>query len=332
VAFSLVFLLFVVGTTWSLASSDYPWADGELTADIATIAVSALLAVLTGFRSRHFARLVRERELPDGAVSWLPDDSGVVGADVEAQTPRLRTTARRTVALTGAWGVVLLVGVGGFVLLDVTAKQLLEHGNRTAGTVVGVFNPSKGAPSMQVRYSVGATGRTAKIYRDSDRKYAPGDQVTVVYDPADSGDVRTVEESNHSRLVEGASYLFVLAGLTGILFSAFAARGWQRRYRAVRATGWRRATAHISQPHKKQAKLTVRYPDGTWLALTAAASTYAPPRVGEFPGVTVWVGGEGAHMVVLLPRGRWYAGLHPMPARAVAPRTTSPRHPGRHSR
>lgn len=325
VVFGLVFVIFVVGTIWSLSSSDYPWAEGELAADIATIAVSAALAVFAGFRARVFGRRADALSAshPLRRVSWLPpaSDGDTGGAELETQIQRLRTTRWHAAAVLLAWVGVLLLGLSGFVLLDVIGQRLLDAGKRVPGTVEEVHNARRGSSTIMVTYVADGTTRRVKIYRDSELKYAPGQPVTVVYDRTDPERVRTVAERNDSQFVVWANFTAILAGLFGIPFSAMAVRGWWARHQAVRGTGWRPGTAEIVQERKNAERYLVEFHDGSTLRLSAVSYTLRrAPRGEDLSAVPVWVGGADRHMVIVLPRGRWSKGMHAVPVKADAPR------------
>jgi hypothetical protein len=325
VFFTLVFLLFVGGTTWSLTTSDYPWVDGELAAEIITIVGSLLLAVFTGFRARSYGRQAAtlEAQLSLQMIS-LPPAEDSVDADIQAQTPRLRTYSRRAAAICAAWVVALLLGASGFVLLNETGQRLLDQGTQTAGTVVSVHNARARSSSIMVRYMQGDIDRTTKIYRDSNRNYTPGLGVTVFYDRADPGRVRTLDERNDNQFVTWSAYLLVIVACVMVPFSVLAARGWRRRYQAVRISGWRKGAARVSQHSTMLAEIAVKYRDGSRIALKAVTSLHAPHALGESSGVPVWVGGAGRDMVVLMPRRGVRKAFHAVPVRVAGPRARRP--------
>jgi hypothetical protein len=320
--FAAVFLLFAGGTTYALTTSDYPWENGELAAEIITIVVSLGLAVFTGLRARGFGRQADalQARLSRHKMLWLPPAADSVHADVEAQTPRLRIYTCRAALICVAWVAALLLGASGFVLMNETGQRLLDQGDQTAGIVASVHNARRGMSTITVQFLQRGIVRTAKVNRDSDRDYAPGQGVTVVYDPADPERVRTLDERNDNEFVTGGAYFLVLVACVMIPLSAVAARGWQRRHRAVRTSGWRAGTAHVTHAPSQRATFAVKYRDGSRITLKAATSTHTPPAFGQFRGVPVWVGGAGRNMVVLLRRGRIRKALHAVPVRAAAPR------------
>jgi hypothetical protein len=319
--FIFVFLLFVGGTTHALSAPGYRWEEGELPIEIGVIVVSASLALFTGLRGQRLGRQAADldEELSVHETPWLPPEKDPAGPGVKAMTPRLGLYSRRAAVLCLAWVAAFLLGVGGFVLMDESAQRLLADGVRTPGTVVDVHNPRKGTPTITVQYRRGGALWEAGISRDSELDYTPGQRVTVIYDPADPGHVRTTEEPNDNALLTFFSGALVVGGGLLIPFAAVAAVRWRRRHRAVRESGWRHGLATVSQPTSQRAEIIVRYRDGTRITLKAAMSTHTPVS-GTFYDVRVWVGGEGRDMVVLLPRGRIRNGPHAVPVYADGPR------------
>lgn len=112
-------------------------------------------------------------------------------------------------------GIVFMVLGGAFASVGVTfamaTQRLLEEGERTQGTVVSIERSSSNyypvfefSDARERRFRVRST--------DSSKSHAPGDPVTVVYDP---------QEPLAGRIVEIASYaaeiFFVLFG--GLFFT-----------------------------------------------------------------------------------------------------------------
>lgn len=321
--FGAVFVLFAAGAAWSLSVGDYPSKPGKLVTDLVIIAVSLVLAVFTGFRARAFGRRADALSATT-PVSWLPrvTDGGSGGAELDEWIRLLRGTGRRSVVVFGAWIGVLLTGASGFVLLDHTGQRLLDTGQRVAGAVESVHEARRGSSSITVSYVADGTRRTVRIYRDwnSDVAYAPGQTVTVVYDPADPGSVRTLAERNDNQLVVWSVVLVITAAFLGIPFSALSMWGWRARYRAVRATGWRAGTADIVQERKKPAMMVVMYRDGSTIHLRTTSCTLRRAPGGQLSAVPVWVGGTDQYMVIVLSDNGRSGRLLALPVKADAPR------------
>lgn len=278
----LFFLVFVAGVSSDLATGYYDQSNrGEFVADIVTLVVSPLLAVWAGFRTRMWARRLKSAtaspayteltwlppRLHDDAT-WLPPaDDGVSGSDeLEAQISRLRTAVSRLMMSCGVSFVLLLLSAGVFVQLHVTGQQLLDRGTRVPGTVTAVYQ-NRGGDSITVTYWVGDSRWGATIYRDSSRNYQPGDVVTVVYDPADLKQVRTLDERNDNPLMSWLAYGLLFLGFLGIASFAISARGTKSRYHAVRATGWRPGLAQLVVQGNQLREITVEYGDDSTIAL-----------------------------------------------------------------
>ncbi|MEA5364731.1 DUF3592 domain-containing protein [Amycolatopsis sp., V23-08] len=312
---ALAFVVFVVGTSVSLAEPGYRFDDGELAADFGVLAGSAALVALAALRIRVGDRravtvLARQDFRP-----WLPPRDDHDGEDLQEETRRLRSLGRRAFVIALFWAGVLAGCAVGLELVGYSADALLATGARTGGEVQRVVDPRSGdgAPSMWVRYVAGDTALTEEIVRDTDRRYRPGEKVTVVYDRDDPARVRTVEERNENQ--DGVGFLVVplLLAFVGLPWSLVAAGGWARRYRAVRATGWRAASVTVVPDYpvrrgRHAPDIHVRYPGGTGLTLRAASSTHGATSLKDRPERRAWVGGWGSAMVVLVPRGpRRYA-------------------------
>ncbi|HKN53868.1 MAG TPA: DUF3592 domain-containing protein, partial [Amycolatopsis sp.] len=290
----LVFLVFAVGTTYSLLATGYRFEDGELATDIEILAGSLVLSIVTGWLAARFGRTV---PFTMGTQTWLPPaDEADTGDD---QTGVLRVLARRSARLSVVWLLVLAAGLSGVLLEDKEAQRLLDAGTQVHGTVLKVFNPVKGTRSIDVGYFAAGDYRRATINRDSGWSYAVGDGVTVVYDPGDPTRVRTTEEANTADpdLVFG---FVILLGLAGLVVCRSAVKRWRTRYNAVSATGWRDATADIGgQSGRKPLRITVRFRDGSLLRLHEELSTHTTWRYSGAGELPVRVGGDGRSMVLL---------------------------------
>jgi hypothetical protein len=314
-----VFLLFVIGTSVTLLDPGYVFDDGELAADLGMLAGSGALVAVAVVRLRVLDRRAGAVLAELDLAPWLPPRDrldGGVRVDFRVETARLRALSRRAVVIALLWCGVLAGCVVGLNALQHAADDLLATGTRTRGQVVEVHTPrsGRGTPSMRVRYRAGDTTRTEEISRDSDRDYASGQEVTVVYDPADPGHVRTLEEKNDNQFFVGLFAVPFLVSLFAVPIALVAARRWGQRYRAVRHTGWRAASVTVvpDYPVRKgrhTPDIHVRYRDGSGIALRASMSTHGATILKGRADRLAWIGGWGRDMVVLLP----YAPLRKRP-------------------
>ncbi len=265
--------------------------------------------------------------MENGFAGWLPPPTGHDHdrrIDFAAETGRLRRIARRATVLLLVWVVLAASGGTGLLLLGEAADELLATGARTTGEVVSVQHLGKGRMAFRVRYGT----RTAEIVRDSADSYSVGEKVTVVYDPADPGRVRTTKETNENRFAVNLGIVSIVAGSLGTVFAAVAAVGWWLRARAVTATGWRNATVDIVRRHptgralkRPPPDIHVRYREGTGIVLRAVPSTHGANALADFTDRLAWVGGWGRRMVVLFPNGPGRPGPYAVPAIALTSRT-----------
>ncbi|MEV6609543.1 DUF3592 domain-containing protein [Kutzneria sp. NPDC051319] len=251
--------------------------------------------------------------------------------DLDEQTERLRRLGLRAAGFGMIWLACFAAGVLVLIAADNAAQRLLDTGTRVPGQVVSVQRGKNNA--IQVRYRpVGSKDvRVVRIAWDSSRDYASGDEVTVVYDPADQARIRTTGERNlDDRSSWAPAVVLFVAAVLGMPFVAMAAAGWRRRYRAVRATGWRTAIAtrmvyERERSRKLIAVIEVEYPDGGTAELEPVASLHgALGPVGK--AWRVWVGGRDTDMVVLYPRGRWRDKPLAVPVTEKSARRARPRH------
>ncbi len=329
---ALVFVVFVIGTAYSVLDPGYRFDDGELAADFGVLAGSGALAGFAVFRIRAGDRRTGDVLTRTGTGSWLPP---VVPLDDEerfaAETRRLRGLGVRAAGIALLWVGVLAAATTGLTLVDDAAERLLATGARTAGEVVSVHDTrhGSGASSMQVRYAAGGVSRTAEIVRDTERAYVVGEAVTVVYDRADPAYVRTVEEPNDDQGLLGVLVVPMLLACVAVPWSLVAAAGWWRRYRAVRHTGWRVAEVRVvpDYPVRKGRHLPdlhVRYGDDSRVVLRAVASTHGATGFQGRRDREAWVGGWGRAMVVLFPDAPLRKRPLAVPARAISPRRRPP--------
>jgi hypothetical protein len=228
--------------------------------------------------------------------------------------------AWRAVVIAVLWAAVLGGGITGLVKLNESAQRLLDTGTNVTGTVLRVSEPAKGPWTIEVAYPVGGSTRTAGISLDSQRRFTPGQPVTVIYDPADPGRVRTPQDDNVNQPLEGTFVAAAVTALVGTPLAGAAAVGWFRRHRAVRRTGWHAASVRVSETGRSARLITVDYLAGGSISLLPAA--YKTPRVRWSRAQPAWVGGEAAAMVVLFRRGQGER-PRPVPAKAKGPRSES---------
>jgi hypothetical protein len=318
VAAVLVFLFFGAGTTYSLLTPDYVFADGELLGEAAILTGSLALAAFGARRLGAADRRLRA-EVPDFGA-WLPTRDGSHGegrVDLDAQTVRLRRTAGRATVIAAAWAVLFVGGLAAVVAADRAAAELLVTGVRVGGSVVSVHEPARGAPTIRVRFEAAGVSRVEEIARDSGQDYHEGDPVTVVYDPADPAHVRTTAEANENQALVGFGVMVLVTGFAVLPLAATAALGWWRRARAVAATGWRIATVTVERGVRSGHELEVRYRDGSDIVLRCVVSLRRP---GPGRRRRAWIGGWGRQMVVLFPPGPDSPGPQCVPVLATGPR------------
>ncbi|MEC3977787.1 hypothetical protein [Amycolatopsis sp. H20-H5] len=138
-------------------------------------------------------------------------------------------------------------------------------------------------------FPVGGSGTYAEIPAGL-RKYHSGEDVDVVYDPADPTHARTVEEVNTDRFM--TLFLIPLAPLATVTyFAGRSAAGWFRRHRAVPRTGWHPASALVRRMYWSSPLLVVTYPRAGEIALWGVPSAHRAPRYETDEPQRAWVGG-----------------------------------------
>ena len=317
----LVFLLFATGTTYALLAPDYVFEDGELLAEVIILACSLALAAFGGHRLRRLGR----RQVPAEFGAWLPPAEPAGGdlPELTELTARLRRTARRAAALTLVWVAVLAGGLTSLVLTASAAEDLLVTGARVPGVVVAAVRPVKGAPWIVVRYGT----RTAEIVWHSDRGYHVGDEVTVVYDPADPDRVRTPTRRTKTGSGPGSATPRCWSRSAGCRSRPEWPSAGVAGSARWRRTGWRSAelavvpeSRHGAGLAKRQFLLHAGYRDGTGIALRRSASTHGVAAMSGREDRQAWIGGWGRAMVVVFPHGRRGPGPYAVPVYATATR------------
>ncbi|WP_236796947.1 DUF3592 domain-containing protein [Amycolatopsis sp. GM8] len=271
------------------------------------LSVASIPSVFTAARTVHWGLRVRRRrnviaaataagKLPPAPDSWVPPGAG----DPEP-VARLRVLAWRASGIVVLWLTVLAVGIVGLDQLSRSAQHLLDIGTRVTGTVLDVSRPAKGYWTIDVRYPGGAGPRTAVIYLDVNREIEPGQEITVVYDPADPARVRTLDDENSNQFLVSAFVIPLLVALVVLPFAVAAAAGWFFRRRSVRRTGWHRADVVVTRVYRGSDKITATYPDGSEVELRSAISTHSASRRAGIRPQRAWIGGEAKTMVMLFP-------------------------------
>jgi hypothetical protein len=312
------------GTGYALIAPGYVFEDGEFPVELTVfgLAVAAMLACVALGR-RHDRR---RAALVAAPRHWLPVPDGRDGqgeVDLDVETARLRSLVRRSVGLILVWTAVLAGVVVGFAAMSAASERLLETGTRVSGEVVDVHKGSRGGDTIRVAYPVDGEGyRSADIVWDSGRQYTTGQPITVFYDPADPDRVRTPDETNDDQAWVWVLVIGTVAALSGIAYSVVAAVNWRRRYRAVRATGWRIASVTVVPDYpvrrgRSMPDIHVAYRDGTRIRLRAAVSSHGSVPLKHEPDRRAWIGGTDRDMVVLFPHGRWRTPPYAVPAYAL---------------
>ncbi|WP_328456987.1 DUF3592 domain-containing protein [Amycolatopsis sp. NBC_00438] len=235
------------GAVYALTAPGYVFEDGEFAGELTVFVLAAVLMLgcvaLGRWHDRRRAALVAEHE------HWLPAPTGHDGrgeVDLDVEIARLRPLMLRSAGFVLVWLAVLAGVVAGFVAMNASAEHLLKTGTRVTGEVLGVYRHSRADDIIYVAYPVGTSGyRYADIVWDSGRPYTEGQQITVIYDRADPDRVRTPDETNDDQTWMWVQVIGTIAGVSGLVLSLIAAVNWRRRYRAVRATGWRLASVTV---------------------------------------------------------------------------------------
>lgn len=169
---------------------------------------------------------------------------------------------RRGGVATVVLGVLALAAAYLAALVDTERDERLEaSGVRAPGVVLRAWPPSIDSPGKaDVRFQVDGVERVRTLnWASFDTGVQVGDQVTVMYDPADPEQLHIAELSNDPlwwTLLIGAS---AVAGLVLIPVGVVRTRRWARH---AAATGWRRGTASFVKEAEDGIEVTVRFDDG----------------------------------------------------------------------
>ena len=299
------FMVFGIGIT---AGDPDAWPDDPEIV-LTLVALAGVVAIATGVTALRFdARL----DVAVGMTYWLPPANpprGKASRGRQAGSPGWARRQRVQVmwaVLTGlACSVVFVGGVGWRNEQYDSADQLLRTGKRVTGEVTEV-RTRKGETYLDVRYPLGGGLATDRVWQDSEVSYVAGQAVTVVYDPADSSRIRTLEEKNIGRVAGAGSQVVIGLGAAGSTWSAFVVAGWPARRRRTRTTGWHEASAmRVDRQQSPMPALVVQFPDSTRLLLRPTVWSFLVARraVGDGP-ITAFVSGTGRAMTMVVPRGR----------------------------
>ncbi len=320
-----------LGTTYALLDPGYVFEDDELLGEITVFVLGAALAVGCALLARRHNR--RRTEQVSDPENWLPPEvtrTGEGQVDLEVETARLQPLALRALGLVLVWLIVFAGVVFGFVTMAQSSDKLLATGTRVYGTVLSAYHPSKGTATIDVTYPVGNSLKEAEVVWDSDHRYAPGQSITVIYDPADPSRVRTLYETNDDQFWVWVFVIGLIAALSGIPIAGVAASKWGHRYRAVRRTGWRVASVTVVPDYpvrrgRHAPDIHVEYADGSRITLRTSMSSHGAVPLKNEPDRRAWVGGADQDMVVLFPHGRWRPTPYAVPAYALTARTAGKR-------
>ncbi|MFL6140698.1 MAG: DUF3592 domain-containing protein [Labedaea sp.] len=230
--------------------------------------------------------------------------------------PEVATRAVRRLRRRG-WVVLLagLVGcVGAVTVADVmTARSeaLLAAGDQTPAVVVGTNERTRfSAGTISVRYTAGGVERVGEInLNDSSPAYHVGDQVTVVYDPADPGRLRTPEEENDPTWAVILFAILLVFGLLLVGSGVGAVVRWQRRVRSARAHGWRPGRAEVRDVKRGSALLDI-WLAGEWIQVRTTRPV-AYPFPYQLSLSDIQLGGTGRALVVVLHTGPFVMAAKP---------------------
>jgi hypothetical protein len=294
VVFSLLSTLFAGATVYSLFSGD-----DDLPGNAILLTGSLAFAALGWYALRLLDRSALAAAVDFGR--WLPAADPADG-DRPHLNARLRRASRRATGFVVGWTVVLVAGFTGVALAGAAAADLLATGFHEPGVIVNVAARARGTSYIWVRHG----DRTDGIIWDSDRDYHIGEQVVVIYDPADPARVRTADEQNENQVVLGFGVVPILAAVFGLPFSIGVAAGWRRRIRAVERTGWR--PAGVTDWEGKT--LRAEFRDGTAVALRRSWALLRLSPSAGWKNKQGWIGGWGKSMVVGVEDGPYVLAVH----------------------
>lgn len=204
-------------------------------------------------------------------------------------------------------GVLLLVGFG--IAIGVNAgnnDELLATGARTDGVVVAYHDRIKIPDLIDVQFLRGSQQELAEIsLNDSSPRYRVGDQVTVIYDPADPSRVRTDAEENDPGIFLLPVIIALILGLIMMPGGLIGLGRWARRIKQARTAEWRPAKAGLVKGGwGSKTRLRVRFDDGVEQVFVTARPVQLPLPREIFTGTQrVWLNGTGHAVTVMFEHG-----------------------------
>ncbi|WP_328449145.1 DUF3592 domain-containing protein [Amycolatopsis sp. NBC_00438] len=315
---ALVFAIFVIGTAITLAQPGYLFGAGELPADAGALIGSAALAVIA------WSRIVAADHRAEAALAGWAKRSGCrrrsrLTASISRRRPRGCAPSAGAVLIAVAWWWLMGRCAAGITAVGEPAGVVRETGTRTLADVVAV------GASVRVEYRVEGVTRTAEIVRETGTRYAVGQVVAVVYDPAHPQVARLDDERAEDPFPVWVLIVPLLVTFFAVPWSVLAAFRWRRRYHAVRRTGWRRAAVTVlpelrRTERRPDADLRVHYHDGSAITVRAVRSTHGTKVLKDRVDRRAWIGGRGRDMVVLIPYGPSAERPYAIPVSGKVPR------------
>lgn len=218
---------------------------------------------------------------------------------------------------------IALVGIALFIAFVVFvsiqsqhSKWLLEYGARVSGRITDVSRNVHGSGSFGISYVADHRAWQGTIaLTETSGYYAPGETVTVIYDPRHPSDIRTPQEKNESNSTVLPLTLVLISGLILILGGAgtlVRARGWRRQlatspWRPYRARYLARVVRGRFQPLNPGLEvIPVDSPSSSPVLLRLASTwRWRTDRMSRHDGETIWLAGDPAARVVIgLPATR----------------------------
>ncbi len=196
------------------------------------------------------------------------------------------------------------------------SKWLLKNGARVSGRITDVSRNVRGNGSFGVRYAAdGRAWQGTIALTEASGYYAPGETVTVIYDPRHPSDIRTPQEKNESNSTVLPLTLALVSGLILLLGGAgtlVRERRWRRQlatspWRPYRARYLARVVRGRFQPMNPGLEvIPVDSPSSAPVLLRLASTwRWRTDRMRRHDGETIWLAGDPAARVVIgLPATR----------------------------